>query len=221
MDDTFPASPAWPRWLRRCHPPVPQDPPREWIEPATGHRVVRLSDEPGTASLYFHQNPYTATGDKMVVSTPQGLATIDLATAHDRAARPAAASATSSSGARRGRRSTSRTTSCTRRTSTPGRRAKIRRASAAPDGIGLRRERRRDDARRQLRDRATRQARSRRHRRAATSPPPPPIDTRWRDAAADRIEPRGALGRAPADGALHPRRQDRRAEDRSTSRPTG
>jgi oligogalacturonide lyase len=56
-----------------------QEPPREWIE-ATGHRVVRLSDDPGTASLYFHQNPYTASGDKMVVSTPQGLATITLAT---------------------------------------------------------------------------------------------------------------------------------------------
>ncbi len=55
------------------------DPPREWIE-TTGHRVIRLSDQPGTASLYFHQNPYTATGDKMVVSTPQGLATIALAT---------------------------------------------------------------------------------------------------------------------------------------------
>jgi oligogalacturonide lyase len=55
------------------------DPPREWIE-ATGHRVVRLSEQAGTASLYFHQNPYTASGDKMVVSTPQGLATIALAT---------------------------------------------------------------------------------------------------------------------------------------------
>src|SRR5215471_4461044 len=58
---------------------VAQDPPREWIE-STGHRVVRLSEQPGTASLYFHQNPYTASGDKMVVSTPQGLATIALAT---------------------------------------------------------------------------------------------------------------------------------------------
>ena len=56
------------------------DPPREWVEPATGHRVVRLSDEPGTASLYFHQNPYTATGDKIVVTTTTGLATIDLQT---------------------------------------------------------------------------------------------------------------------------------------------
>jgi oligogalacturonide lyase len=56
------------------------DPPREWVEPATGHRVVRLSDEPGTASLYFHQNPYTATGEKIVVTTTTGLATIDLQT---------------------------------------------------------------------------------------------------------------------------------------------
>ncbi len=54
------------------------DVPREWIE-ATGHRVLRLSDVPGTASLYFHQNPYTAKGDKMVVSTPAGLAAITLA----------------------------------------------------------------------------------------------------------------------------------------------
>jgi oligogalacturonide lyase len=58
---------------------VGQDAPREWVE-ATGHRVIRLSDQPGTASLYFHQNPYTAAGDRMVVSTPQGLATIALAT---------------------------------------------------------------------------------------------------------------------------------------------
>src|SRR4249919_584113 len=56
------------------------DPPREWVEPATGHRAARLSDEPGTASLYFHQNPYTATGDKIVVTTTTGLATIDLQT---------------------------------------------------------------------------------------------------------------------------------------------
>jgi len=56
------------------------DPPREWIEPATSHRVVRLSDEPGSASLYFHQNAYTATGDKLVISVPDGLATVDLAT---------------------------------------------------------------------------------------------------------------------------------------------
>ena len=58
----------------------PEESPLEWIEPATGHRVVRLTDQAGLASLYFHQNPYTATGDKMVVSSAQGLWTIDLAT---------------------------------------------------------------------------------------------------------------------------------------------
>lgn len=57
-----------------------EDPPTEWIEPATGHRVVRLSREPGTSSFYFHQNAYTEAGDKLVVSTPSGLATINLKT---------------------------------------------------------------------------------------------------------------------------------------------
>ena len=54
------------------------EPPREWIEPLTGHRVIRLSNEPGSASLYFHQNPYSATGDLEVISTPSGLATVAL-----------------------------------------------------------------------------------------------------------------------------------------------
>ncbi|MCM3903022.1 MAG: oligogalacturonate lyase family protein [Pyrinomonadaceae bacterium] len=47
--------------------------PKEWIDPDTGHRVIRLTDEPGSQSLYFHQNPYTATGDKMVFTSPTGL----------------------------------------------------------------------------------------------------------------------------------------------------
>ena len=57
-----------------------EDPPREWIEPATGHRVIRLSGEPGTSSLYFHQNAYTADGDKLVVATREGLSAINLQT---------------------------------------------------------------------------------------------------------------------------------------------
>jgi oligogalacturonide lyase len=52
----------------------------EWIDADTGHRVIRLSREAGTASLYFHQNAYTASGDKLVVTTPQGIATIELKT---------------------------------------------------------------------------------------------------------------------------------------------
>ncbi len=57
-----------------------RDLPREWIDPDTGHRVVRLTDEPGSQSLYFHQNPYTATGDKMVFTSPTGLYAYDFAT---------------------------------------------------------------------------------------------------------------------------------------------
>src|SRR5664279_2508390 len=54
--------------------------PKEWIDPDTGHRVVRLSEEDGTASLYFHQNAYSADGKKLVVTNSHGIATIDLNT---------------------------------------------------------------------------------------------------------------------------------------------
>src|SRR5256714_3865891 len=57
-----------------------QEIPREWIDPDTGHRVIRLSDEPGSASLYFHQNPYTPDGQKLIITTPSGLAAINLKT---------------------------------------------------------------------------------------------------------------------------------------------
>src|ERR1043165_10053726 len=56
------------------------EPPREWIDPDTGHRVIRLSDEPGSASLFFHQNAYTPDGEKLIITTPTGLATINLKT---------------------------------------------------------------------------------------------------------------------------------------------
>src|SRR5262249_26223468 len=58
----------------------PVEPPIEWIEPETGHRVIRLSRDPGSASLYFHQNAYTAAGDKLVITTPKGISTIELKT---------------------------------------------------------------------------------------------------------------------------------------------
>ncbi|MGD1030316.1 MAG: oligogalacturonate lyase family protein [Opitutaceae bacterium] len=54
--------------------------PAEWIDPDTGHRIVRLSREPGSASLYFHQNAFTPEGDKMIIVTPGGLSTVDLKT---------------------------------------------------------------------------------------------------------------------------------------------
>jgi len=55
--------------------------PTEWIDPDTGHRVIRLSREDGTQSLYFNQNAYTADGKKLIVTTANGgIATIVLAT---------------------------------------------------------------------------------------------------------------------------------------------
>lgn len=52
----------------------------EWMDAATGHRVIRLSNEPGSLSLYFHQNAYTPRGDKMIIYTPEGLAAVNLKT---------------------------------------------------------------------------------------------------------------------------------------------
>jgi oligogalacturonide lyase len=57
-----------------------QEPPVEWIDPDTGHRVVRLSKEPGSQSLYFHQNGYTPDGQKLVFTTPTGISSVNLKT---------------------------------------------------------------------------------------------------------------------------------------------
>lgn len=53
---------------------------REWIDPATGHRVVQLSTEPGSESLYFNYNPFTPDGKKMVFTTTNSIALVDLQT---------------------------------------------------------------------------------------------------------------------------------------------
>jgi len=55
-------------------------PPQTWVDPDTGHRIVRLTDEPGSASLYFNQNWFTPDGTKMVYTSPTGIYTLDLAT---------------------------------------------------------------------------------------------------------------------------------------------
>ena len=53
-------------------------PPKSWIDPDTGHKVYRLTDEPNSASLYFNQNGYTADGKKLIYTTPEGISTFDL-----------------------------------------------------------------------------------------------------------------------------------------------
>jgi oligogalacturonide lyase len=54
--------------------------PAEWIDSVTGHRVIRLSSEPGTRSLYFHQNSITPDGKFVIVYGPSGISAIELAT---------------------------------------------------------------------------------------------------------------------------------------------
>ena len=54
-------------------------PPRDWIDPATGHRIVRLTDDAGGSTLYFHDNAFSPEGDKLMFSTPGGIAVVDVA----------------------------------------------------------------------------------------------------------------------------------------------
>jgi oligogalacturonide lyase len=55
------------------------EPPADWVDPDTGHRVIRISTEPGSANLYFHQNTYTPEGDRMIFNSPRGIAMAELA----------------------------------------------------------------------------------------------------------------------------------------------
>ncbi|MSU24003.1 MAG: oligogalacturonate lyase [Opitutus sp.] len=52
--------------------------PTDWIDPDTGHRVIQLSREPGSSTLYFHDNAYSPQGDKLIFSAPSGIGLIDL-----------------------------------------------------------------------------------------------------------------------------------------------
>jgi oligogalacturonide lyase len=55
-------------------------PPREWIDKHTGHRVVRISDEPNSSSLYFNYNGLTPQGDLLLIETPTGISKVYLRT---------------------------------------------------------------------------------------------------------------------------------------------
>src|SRR3954464_16049021 len=52
---------------------------RDWVDPDTGHRIVRLSDAAGGSTLYFHANAFTSEGDKMMFNPPNGIAVVDVA----------------------------------------------------------------------------------------------------------------------------------------------
>lgn len=38
--------------------------PSDWIDPDTGHRVVRITGEAGGATLYFHDNAFSPDGTR-------------------------------------------------------------------------------------------------------------------------------------------------------------
>jgi oligogalacturonide lyase len=74
---------AWPALFAQPAAPASPatgEPPASWTDPDTGRRVVRLTREPGSASLYFNQNGYTADGKRLVYTTLDGISVLDLAT---------------------------------------------------------------------------------------------------------------------------------------------
>ena len=52
----------------------------DWIDAETGHRVVKLSTEPGSESLYFNLNPFTPDGKRMVITSSNGISLVNLET---------------------------------------------------------------------------------------------------------------------------------------------
>ena len=46
-----------PKW------PVPD---KSWVDAKTGHRVIRVSEDPHTAMLYFDENAFTPDGKDMI-----------------------------------------------------------------------------------------------------------------------------------------------------------
>jgi oligogalacturonide lyase len=56
-------------------------PPRTWIDPETGHRVIRLTPEPNSESFYFNVNAYTPDGREMAYTTAdRAIHAVDLRT---------------------------------------------------------------------------------------------------------------------------------------------
>jgi oligogalacturonide lyase len=54
-------------------------PPKSWVDKDTGHRVLRVSDEPQSGAFYFNVNAFTPDGKQMVYNSPSGIMVLDLA----------------------------------------------------------------------------------------------------------------------------------------------
>jgi oligogalacturonide lyase len=57
-----------------------EKPLQDWIDADTGHRVVRLTDDAGGSTLYFHDNAFSPEGDTLMFNTPNGIAIVKVAT---------------------------------------------------------------------------------------------------------------------------------------------
>src|SRR5262245_42302584 len=62
--------------------------PVDWVDPQTGHRVVRLTDDAGGSTLYFHDNAFSPEGDVVMFSTRGGIAILKVADIGTPRARP-------------------------------------------------------------------------------------------------------------------------------------
>src|SRR5471032_89278 len=49
-----------------------KEPPKSWIDSDTGHRVFRITNEPGSDSFYFNFNAFTPDGKEMIYTTSDG-----------------------------------------------------------------------------------------------------------------------------------------------------
>ncbi len=57
-----------------------QTPPVSWVDKDTGHRIHRLTDEPGSSGFYFNVNAYSPDGKLMAYDAPEGIRVLDLTT---------------------------------------------------------------------------------------------------------------------------------------------
>ncbi|RZU41229.1 oligogalacturonide lyase [Edaphobacter modestus] len=53
-------------------------PPKTWVDRDTGHRIFRVTDEPGSSGFYFNVNAYSPDGGIMVYTAPDGIHTMEL-----------------------------------------------------------------------------------------------------------------------------------------------
>ena len=57
-----------------------EEPPTTWIDKDTGHRIIRLTSEPGSSGFYFNVNAFSPDSKLMAYNGPDGIHVLDLAT---------------------------------------------------------------------------------------------------------------------------------------------